>query len=103
MKRRLWTTHQNVAWGQCKGALCRIQFRRTALFLFPGWVPGWAGSHVGIFAPSPPDWRRCRAFYFRPWLAPDIGVGQLPRWYLAIARRLRFHFELPSREDTNDD
>jgi hypothetical protein len=84
---------RNVMSGQCKGALARIQVRHTALFIGAGWIPGWAGSQVGIFTPRKTNRGYiCTGFYFHPWLAPDIAVRQLPRWYRAVARAISFDF-----------
>lgn len=85
---------RNVMSGQCKGALLRIQVRYTAIFVCAGLIRGWAGSHLGIFTPrKTKDGYKCTGFYFRPWLAPDVAVSQLPKWYLRIARSLSFSFE----------
>ena len=88
--------HKNVESGQCKGALIRIQFRTTAIFLFSGmrlrllFKKGFAGSQIGIFAPN--GYRDGRysftKFYFHPWFAPDIPVMQLPSWYRKTMRFL---------------
>ena len=75
--------------GGCKGALLRIQFRYTAVFLFPMLIRGWNGSQIGLFSPAKTsDDYRCTGFYFEPWLAPDIAAIQLPRWYVKAMRFL---------------
>lgn len=85
---------RNVMSGQCKGALLRFQVRHTAVFFFQGWVRGWAGSQVGLFTPrKTKDGYRCTGFYFRPWLAPDIAVCRLPRWYVRLANALSLRLE----------
>lgn len=88
---RIFHIQRDVMSGQCKGAPIRIQFRYTAIFLFPGLIRGWAGSQLGLFVPKKtPSGYSLRGFYFRPWLAPDIAVCRLPRWYVAIANAFSF-------------
>lgn len=89
---KLFGIQRNVLSGQCKGALLRVQVRYTAFFLLPGLIRGWAGSQIGLFTPrrmSPDGWA-CVGFYFRPWLAPDVAVSRLPKWYVRTARALSF-------------
>jgi hypothetical protein len=82
----------NVMDGQCKNSLLRVQVRYTAIFLFPGLLRGWCGTHVGLFAPkhNPEKGYRCTGFEFSPWLAPDIAVANLPRFYVKITRAISF-------------
>lgn len=89
---KLFSIQRNVMSGQCKGALLRFQVRHTALVLFPGLIRGWAGSQIGLFTPRrvSADGYACTGFYFRPWLAPDVAVSRLPRWYVRTARALSF-------------
>ena len=90
----LFKIQRDVMSGQCKGALARIQVRYTALFIGTGWIRGWAGSQIGLFTPRKTEnGYRCIGFYFHLWLAPDIAVCRLPKWYLAVTRVLSFHFE----------
>ena len=90
----LFKIQRNVVAGQCKGAIVRIQMRYTALVIGSGWIRGWAGTRIGFFSPrKTDDGYRCTGFYFFPWLAPDIAVCQLPRWYLATTRAISFRFE----------
>jgi len=92
--KNLFLIHKNVMSGQCKNALFRIQIRYTALFLFPGWIPGWAGSQIGLFTPRKTSTGyKCTGFYFQPWLAPDIAVIQLPKWYVKMLRAISFRSE----------
>lgn len=91
---KLIVMHKDVMSGQCKGAVLRLQIRYTAIFLFPSLIRGWAGSHIGIFTPRKTEsGYSCTGFYFRPWLAPDVTVCELPKWYLACARACSFRFE----------
>lgn len=79
---KLFTVQKDVMSGQCKGALLRLQVRYTAYFLFPGLIPGWVGSQIGLFTPvKKGDEYTCRGFYFHPWLAKDVAISQLPKWY----------------------
>jgi len=78
---------RNVMSGQCKTCLLRLQVRYTAFFLFPGLFRGWAGSQFGLFTPRKTSGGYvCTGFYFQPWLAPDIAVCRLPKWYLKTVR-----------------
>lgn len=88
----LFTIQRDVMSGQCKGALLRIQFRYTAVFLFPGLIPGWVGSQIGLFVPkkATTGGYSCTGFYFQPWLARDISVGRLPTWYRRLAGAVSF-------------
>jgi hypothetical protein len=91
---KLFSLQRNVMSGQCKGALLRLQVCYTAIFLFPGLIRGWAGSHIGLFTPRKTDTGyTCTGFYFRPWLAPDVPVCQLPKWYRLMAGAASFCFE----------
>lgn len=91
---KLFSMQRDVMSGQCKGALLRLQVRYTAVFLFPGLIRSWAGSQIGIFTPRKTEsGYRCTGFYFHPWLAPDIAVCRLPRWYRALTRAISFRFE----------
>lgn len=91
---KLFCLQRNVMSGQCKGALLRFQVRHTALFVLPGLIPGWAGSQVGLFTPrKTPAGYRCTGFYASLWLAPDVAVSRLPKWYRVMTRCLRFRFE----------
>lgn len=93
---KLINIHKDVESGQCKGALLRIQFKTTAIFLFSGlrfWFKdGFAGSQIGLFAPNGyVDGKyRFTKFYFRPWFAPDIAVCRLPTWYRRAMRLISF-------------
>ena len=88
---KLFNIQRDVMSGQCKGALLRLQVRYTAVFLLPGLVPGWAGSQIGLFTPrKTAEGYSCTGFWFRPWLAPDVAVSRLPRWYRALTGRLSF-------------
>jgi len=90
----IFEIQRDVMSGQCKGALARIQVRYTALFIGTGWIRGWAGSQIGLFTPRKTEsGYRCTGFYFQPWLAPDIAVCRLPRWYRAVTRAISFRFE----------
>lgn len=90
----IFKIQRDVMSGQCKGALARIQVRYTALFIGTGWIRGWAGSQIGLFTPRKTEnGYRCTGFYFHPWLAPDIAVGRLPRWYRLLTRAISFRFE----------
>ena len=81
--------HRDVVSGQCKGALLRIQVRYTAIVLFPGLIRGWTGSQIGMFAPrTTRGGYQCTRFYVHPWLAPDVPVSRLPKWYRAAMRIL---------------
>lgn len=91
---KLFSLQRDVMSGQCKGALLRLQVRYTAIFFLPGLIRGWAGSQIGLFTPKKTDkGYACTGFYFSPWLAPDIAVCRLPRWYLFLARAFSFRFE----------
>lgn len=91
---KLFAIHHNVMSGQCKGALLRLQVRYTAIFFLPGLIRGWAGSQVGFFTPrKTKNGYTCTGFYFRPWLAPDIAVVRLPRWYRLLTRAVSFRFD----------
>jgi len=88
---KLFSIQRDVMSGQCKGALLRLQVRYTAVFLLPGLVPGWAGSQIGLLTPrKTAEGYSCTGFWFRPWLAPDVAVSRLPRWYRALTGRLSF-------------
>ena len=88
---KLFSIQRDVISGQCKGALLRLQVRYTAVFLLPGLIPGWAGSRIGLFTPrKTADGYACTGFWFRPWLAPDVPISRLPRWYRTATRRLSF-------------
>ena len=91
---KLFKLQRQVMSGQCKGALLRLQVRYTAIFFFPGLIRGWAGSQIGIFTPRKNEYGySCTGFYFRPWLAPDIAVCRLPKWYRFVTRAISFRFE----------
>lgn len=82
---------RNVMSGQCKGALLRIQIRYTAIFMGAGWIGSWAGSQIGFFTPKKTDnGYTCTGFHFEPWLAPDVPVCGLPRWYRSTMRAITF-------------
>lgn len=69
----------------------RIQVRYTAVIIGSGWIGGWAGSQIGIFTPRHTEnGYVCTGFYFEPWLAPDIAVVQLPKWYTRIMHAISF-------------
>lgn len=90
---KLFAIDKNVISGQCKGALLRMQFRYTAIFFCVGLIPGWVGSQVGFFTPTKTkDGYICTEFYFKPWLAKDIAVCKLPKWYRAVTRAISFRF-----------
>lgn len=90
---KLFKIDREVMSGQCKGALLRLQIRYTAIFFFPDLIPGWAGSHIGIFSPrKTANGYKCTGFYFRPWLSPDIAVGRLPKSYVKMLRFFSFDF-----------
>lgn len=90
---RLIRIYKNVESGQCKGALLRIQFRTTAIFILADTFRGFAGSHIGLFAPNGYGDKgyRFTRFYFRPWFAPDIAVCRLPKWYRKLASIFSFN------------
>lgn len=91
MKYTLFSIQRNVMSGQCKGALLRLQIRYTAIFFFPGWIGGWAGSRIGLFTPrKKPDGYVCTGFYFQPWLSPDKAICDLPRWYVKTMQFISF-------------
>ena len=91
---KLVSIQRNTMSGQCKGALLRLQVRHTAVFLFPGLVPGWAGSNIGLFVPRKTEnGYACVGFRFHPHLAPDIAWNQLPKWYRTLTRALSFRFD----------
>lgn len=82
---------RNVLSGQCKNALLRIQVGYTAIYFFSGVIPGWAGTKIGVFAPvKGVEGYVRKGFYFQPWLARDVAVSRLPRWYVRVARALSF-------------
>ena len=91
---KLFRIHRNVMSGQCKGSPLRIQIRYTAIFLLPGLIRGWSGSHIGLFTPRKTETGySCTGFWFRPWLAPDVAVSRLPAWYRLAMRSLSFRFD----------
>ncbi len=91
---KLLSIQRNVMSGQCKGALLRFQIRYTAFFVFPNLIPGWCGSQVGLFThKKQKEGYSCTGFYFKPWLAKDIAVCQLPRWYRKLTNCVSFSFE----------
>ena len=91
---RVFSIHRNVMCGQCKGALLRLQVGYTAIFLFPGLLPGWAGSRVGLFTPRKVGKGfACLGFYFLPWLAPDVATCLLPKWYRWATRAVSFRLD----------
>jgi hypothetical protein len=88
---KLFILQRNVMSGQCKRTLLRIQVGYTALLIFPGLIPGWCGSQIGLFTPGKTEnGYRCTEFYVHPWLAPDIPVCRLPKWYLRLVSMISF-------------
>lgn len=91
---KLFEIQKNVMSGQCKNTLLRIQLRYTALFIGVGLIPGWAGTQIGLFTPKKCEGGyRCLGVYFHPWLAPDIPVVRLPKWYRVLMKFISFRFD----------
>lgn len=91
---KIFQIYTDVMSGQCKGAPLRIQVRHTVIFILPGIIKGWAGSQIGLFTPRKTKvGYNCTGFYFRPWLAPDIAVCKLPKWYRTLMRLISFRSE----------
>lgn len=94
MSNFIFAIQRDVMSGQCKGALLRVQVRYTAIFIFPRLVRGWVGSQIGLFTPRKTSKGYvCTGFYFQPWLAPDVAVCILPKWYRICMDALSFRLD----------